>query len=176
MLDSKNAPFAGIIRKQQSKIYPGRLIPRNLNTRSVGASRAECFTMSDSHQPNALSVRAITNKDSHDQLVKECTSHNKPTVLHVFNSSIPRCQTSLSTFESWAATSSPEHDDKIQFAKMNYTSETSFMFKFAPNQLPITVLMVGQGWARTVTGTDIREVARVAGEMMDEHGRLMSGH
>lgn len=117
-------------------------------------------------------LHTLTDKDSHDRLVKECTAHDIPTIIHVYNSSIPRCQSFLSTLESWATTYSSHQSDKMQFAKMDYTSETSFMFKFAPNQLPITVLMVGQGWARTATGTDIREVEKLAGEMLEEYRKL----
>lgn len=128
--------------------------------------------MSQSHRHF---IRIVSNKDSHDQLVKECTSRNIPTILHVYNSSIPSCQAFLLTFESWVKTSSSHNDYKIQVGKMDYTSETSFMFKFAPNQLPITVFMVGQGWARTVTGTDIRDVEKVTEGMMGEYRRLTAG-
>lgn len=114
----------------------------------------------------------ITNRATHDQLVAQCTKHNKPTILHVYNSCIPRCEAFLVEVESWASNSALPSGERIQYAKMDYTSETSYMFKFAPNQLPITVLMVGSGWARTVTGTDIEGIESLAGEMMEEYRRL----
>jgi len=76
-------------------------------------------------------------------------------------------------FESWASDSFSHSGERIQYAKMDYTSETSYMFKFAPNQLPVTVLMVGSGWARTVTGTDIEGIESLAGEMMEEYRKLV---
>lgn len=121
------------------------------------------------------SMRTITNKDTHDILVNQCTRYNIPTVLHVYNSSVPRCQSFLSTWEFWAQKHPSFGSDRVQYAKMDYTPETSNMFKFAPNQLPITVLMVGQGWARTVAGTAMGEIEKVAGEMMEEYHRLTDG-
>lgn len=131
--------------------------------------------MSDSSRQSEHPFHTITNRDTHDQLVAKCTKHNVATILHVYNSAIPRCQSFLTKFESWAKNDSSYSGEQIQYAKMDYTSETSFMFKFAPNQLPITVLMVGQGWARTVTGTDLEGIESSTEEMMGEHRRLTGG-
>lgn len=127
--------------------------------------------MSSSPAHHEQIFRSIINKDTHDQLVKRCTNNNIPTILHVYNSAVPRCQAFLTKLESWA-TSSSYPDQKIQYAKMDYTSKTSFMFKFAPNQLPITVLMVGPGWARTVTGAELEQIEGLVGDMMIEHDKL----
>lgn len=47
------------------------------------------------------------------------------------------------------------------------------MFKFAPNQLPVTVLMVGERWARTVVGTEMGDVEKLVGEMLQEYEKLV---
>ncbi|KAJ4989081.1 hypothetical protein SVAN01_05343 [Stagonosporopsis vannaccii] len=120
--------------------------------------------------------RTITTKAAHDHLVAQCTKSNSPTILHVYNSSVPRCQSFITKFEIWARDRSFCSGERIQYARMDYTSETSCLFKFAPNQLPITVMMVGPGWARTVTGTDMERVESLAEEMMQEYRKLTAGH
>lgn len=52
---------------------------------------------------------------------------------------------------------------------MDYTSETSFMFKFSPHQLLITVVMFGQRCTRTVMGPQIADINRMVVDMMREY-------
>lgn len=130
------------------------------------------FTMTDPSGKQDPRFGAITNRKAHDQLVAQCTKGNIPTILHVYNSAVPRCQTFLVNLEMWAK--NRRNEDSIQYAKMDYTTETSFMFKFASNQLPITVLMVGERWARTVTGAELGEIERMVEEMVDQH-RMLTG-
>jgi hypothetical protein len=138
-----------------------------INTRRLPP---QASTMSDDgYRNHDWSFRTITNKDSHDILIGQCNRYNIPTVLHVYNSSIPQCQSFLAVFESYASKHSAKEGVPIQYAKMDYTPETSFMFKFAPNQLPITVIMYGWKWARTVTGPEIGEIDKVVGEMVREY-------
>jgi hypothetical protein len=126
-------------------------------------------TSDDGHKNHDWSFSTITNKDSYDLLVNQCNRYNIPTALHVYNSSVPSCQSFLSEFESFAKHHDLVKEVRIQYAKMDYTPETSFMFKFAPNQLPITVVMFGQRWARTVTGPRIGEIERLVMEVVREY-------
>ncbi|KAF3039486.1 hypothetical protein E8E12_001795 [Didymella heteroderae] len=123
----------------------------------------------DGYRNHDWSFRTITNRNSHDILVGQCNRYNIPTVLHVYNSSVPRCQSFLTVFEEFAKRHDPVDETSIQYAKMDYTPETSFMFKFAPNQLPITVAMFGGKWARTVTGPEIGEIESMVTEMVKEY-------
>lgn len=123
----------------------------------------------DGYRNHDWSFRTITNKDSHDILIGQCNRYNIPTVLHVYNSSVPRCQTFLAVFEAFANKNLDKDGVRIQYAKMDYTPETSFMFKFAPNQLPITVVMFGLKWARTVMGPEMGEIERTVEEMVKDY-------
>lgn len=133
-------------------------------TRSaIPRSTTPCPPATQTPHPPPPPLRTITDKRSLDLLVAQCNTDNIPTVLHVHNSAVPRCQSFLAVYERFATANASKDGIAIQYAKMDYTSETSAMFKFAPNQLPVTVVMVGRGWARTVTGADIGGIgARVA--------------
>jgi hypothetical protein len=127
------------------------------------------------HSNHDWSTVTTTEKPSHDSLVLQSTTKNISTVIHVYNSSVPRCQSFLSKFETWAKEHASLGDNTVQYVKMDYTSEISLMFKFAPNQLPITVLKVGERWARTVVGTELEETEELIGEMVGECRRLPDG-
>ncbi|KUJ12818.1 uncharacterized protein LY89DRAFT_737726 [Mollisia scopiformis] len=88
---------------------------------------------------------------------------------------------SHATFTSAAETKgTPSYEDlasryrNIAFAQMDYGPETSMLFKFAPNQLPMLKLMYrdknGGMWARTVMGADLRELKAGIDEMLEKAG------
>ena len=102
-------------------------------------------------------VIQIRNRAEHDQIV--AASKTTPTVIHVSNSALPVCK----AFSPQYAQMAQKHEqDGIKFAEMDFTSETSYMFKFSPNQLPVTVCIVREGmntsWAKTVMGTNMNEL------------------
>ncbi|EME48639.1 hypothetical protein DOTSEDRAFT_49073 [Dothistroma septosporum NZE10] len=108
----------------------------------------------------AAKVVQIHNKQEHDEVV----AHSKdiPTVIYVSNSSLPACKTFSPKYEDLAQRWS---HSGIQFCQLEFTSETSMMFKFSPNQLPVTVFMVRDSWAKTVMGPDLREVEAALEEL-----------
>lgn len=131
--------------------------------------------MIDPFKDHFRSLRTMTDKSSHDLLINQRTECDISTILHVYKSSVPRCRSFLSKLELWAKSNSSYNGDQAQHAKMDYTPGRSFVFLFAPNQLPITVLMVGQRWARTVAGTEVGEIERLVRKMMEEYHRLADG-
>lgn len=79
-------------------------------------------------------VIQILDKPGHDQVVAQ--SKGIPTVIYVSNSVLPACKAFQPKYEELARKWSSKG---IKFAQLEFTSATSMMFKFAPNQLPISV-------------------------------------
>lgn len=111
-------------------------------------------------------VIKIHNRAEHDSIVS--SSRTTPTVIHVSNSALPICKAFSPRFAQLAE---KYEQDGLTFAEMDFTSETSYMFKFSPNQLPVTVLIVREGlntaWAKTVMGPELKEL-EAAIEMLKE--------
>lgn len=105
-----------------------------------------------------MPLHQITNKKEHDDAVSQ--SLHTPTVIYVSNSNVPVCKSFTPRIEDMA-----ERYSSIRFYQMELQSETSMLFKFSPNQLPVTVLMVGDRWCRTVMGDDLRELEGALGEL-----------
>ncbi|KXT09197.1 hypothetical protein AC579_424 [Pseudocercospora musae] len=99
----------------------------------------------------------IRNRAEHDHIV--AASKTTPTVIHVSNSALPVCK---AFSPKYAQLAQKYEQDGIKFAEMDFTSETSYMFKFSPNQLPVTVCVVREGmntsWAKTVMGANVNEL------------------
>ncbi|EGP87685.1 uncharacterized protein MYCGRDRAFT_93083 [Zymoseptoria tritici IPO323] len=93
----------------------------------------------------------ITNRAEHDQVVD--TSKQTPTVIYVSNSSHPACREHNPKYEELVKR---KQDTGVRFAQMEFNTDTSMLFKFAPNQLPVTVLMVRDAWCKTFMGPDMR--------------------
>ncbi|SMR53717.1 unnamed protein product [Zymoseptoria tritici ST99CH_1A5] len=93
----------------------------------------------------------ITDRAEHDQVVE--ASKQTPTVIYVSNSSLPVCREHSPKYEELAK---GKLGSGVRFAQMEFNTDTSMLFKFAPNQLPVTVLMVRDAWCKTVMGPDMR--------------------
>ncbi|PVH83138.1 hypothetical protein DL98DRAFT_121193 [Cadophora sp. DSE1049] len=132
----------------------------------------------------------LTNPTSHAQFTRSHEASGAPYVLYVFNFSLPACKAFTPQYEELAAryssnsnpnTSSEEgKENQTTFAQMDFSSETSMLFKFAENQLPVLTLMcresgenwrTGMLWAKMVTGADLRGLEEAIGEMMGRVGR-----
>ncbi|KAM3415212.1 hypothetical protein BST61_g8743 [Cercospora zeina] len=98
-------------------------------------------------------VIQIADRAKHDEIVEK--SHRTPTVLHVSNSSLPACREFSPRYEQLAQRHA---GSGIAFAEMDFNAATSYLFKFSPNQLPVTVAMFGDRWATTVMGTDMGRI------------------
>lgn len=115
-------------------------------------------------------VIQIATKAEHDELVGQ--SKSLPTVIYVSNSVLPACKTFTPKYEKLAEQWAPMG---IRFCQLEFTEKTSMMFKFAPNQLPITVFMVHDSWCKTVMGADLSAIESVLGELLEQAKRPIPG-
>ena len=58
----------------------------------------------------------------------------------------------------------------IRFAEMDSTPETSPMFKFAPTQLPVVLLISEGKWAKTLNVPSIGEIEKGIKELLEKTG------
>jgi thioredoxin-like negative regulator of GroEL len=93
-------------------------------------------------------ITHILNPTEHDQAVAQADA-GTPTIIYVCNSVTPACKAFTPKFHHLA---SIHNAQGVEFCQMDYNHETSMLFKFAPNQLPVITLMVNGNWCRTVTG------------------------
>ena len=103
----------------------------------------------------------LTDRPSHDAAVT--AAEETPTVIYLCNSPLPDCKTFTPKFESLAA----KYQD-VQFCILELTSETSPMFKFAPNQLPVLVFVVKKTWCRTIMGANVRDLEAGIADLLNE--------
>lgn len=118
----------------------------------------------------ASSVTDIPNKEIHDKLMAE--SSNTPTVLYIYNSALPMCKELTPQYRDLASKYKNESSEvSIRFAEMDSTPETSPMFKFAPTQLPVVLLISEGKWAKTLNIPSIGEVEKGIKELVEKTGR-----
>ena len=126
----------------------------------------------------AAKITQIPNKQVHDTMVAE--SEGTPTVIYVSNSSLPACKAFTPKYEALA----DEHDRNvsseyadipaersIRFCQLDFSNETSMMFKFSPNQLPVVVLISEGCWCRTLMSPSVKELESGIGELLKKAGR-----
>lgn len=111
----------------------------------------------------SCNIIQINDKATHDEIVS--LSKDRPTVIHVSNSSLPLCQKFTPEYSSLA--DRWQHEG-INFAVLEFNNQTSMLFKFSPNQLPVTVLMVGDRWCKTVMGANLKGLESAVEELMEE--------
>lgn len=69
----------------------------------------------------------------------------------------------------------------VEFAQMEISSETSSLFKFSPNQLPVLVFMcrehggTGDMWCKTVMGADLEGLRGGVSEMVNRAIFVVAG-
>ncbi|CAK3982308.1 Benzoate 4-monooxygenase [Lecanosticta acicola] len=105
----------------------------------------------------------ILDKPEHDGIVAQ--SKDMPTVIYVSNSVLPACKAFGPKFHALVEQWSPRG---IRFCQLEFTDKTSMMFKFAPNQLPVTVFMVHDNWCKTVMGADAAAMEIALGELLEQ--------
>jgi thioredoxin-like negative regulator of GroEL len=106
-------------------------------------------------------ILQITDKQEHDEAVEQ--SKQTPTVIYVSNSNLPICKSFTPKYYELAQ----RHEQSgVRFCQMEFQTKTSMLFKFSPNQLPVTVLMVHDAWCRTVMGDDMAGLEAALGELM----------
>ena len=108
-------------------------------------------------------VIQLLDQPSHDAVVAE--SKYTPTVIYVSNSSLPLCRDFTPKYEALAT----KHTSQgVKFCQLEFTNKTSCMFKFAPNQLPVTVLVCETVWCKTIMGANINELEAGITQLLDE--------
>jgi thiol-disulfide isomerase/thioredoxin len=119
----------------------------------------------------------ITSATSYSTFTKEAESQGKPTVTYVSSSVLPACKAFTPKYEDLAFQYTVKYD--ITFGQIDYTSDTSMLFKFSPNQLPVLTFMCrenekgsGNMWAKTVMGADLKALESGIEEMLDKAGVL----
>lgn len=119
----------------------------------------------------ASAVTSIPNKEVHDTLMAEST--NTPTVMYIYNSALPICKDFTPQYRDLAAKHNKGGSSEIsvRFTEMDSTPETSPMFKFAPTQLPVVLLISEGKWAKTLNVPSIEEVEKGVEELMEKTGR-----
>ena len=116
------------------------------------------------------SITHIPNKFVHDKIIAE--SATTPTVLYLSNSVLPFCKAFTPKYEALAEKHKSNDASSVRFTQMENTPETSPMFKFAPNQLPVVILISEGRWAKTLMSPSIEEVERGIGELVERVGSL----
>jgi len=121
------------------------------------------------------SIIQITSAASYSTFTNSAESTGKPTVTYVFNSVLPACKVFTPKYENLASHCSSKYD--IIFGQIDYTSDTSMLFKFSPNQLPVLTLVCresergsGNMWAKTVMGADLKALESGIEELLDRAG------
>jgi thiol-disulfide isomerase/thioredoxin len=119
----------------------------------------------------------ITDAASYSTFTKEAEWQGKPTVTYVSNSVLPACKTFTPKYENLVSHYGSKYD--ITFGQIDYTSDTSMLFKFSPNQLPVLALMCresekgsGNMWAKTIMGADLKALESGIAEMLEKAGIL----
>lgn len=113
------------------------------------------------------SVTNIPNKEVHDKLIADSAS--TPTVVYIYNSVLPICKELTPQYRELASKYESESSEvSVRFAEMDSTPETSPMFKFAPTQLPVVLLISEGKWAKTLQVPLIGEIEKGIKELLEE--------
>ena len=114
----------------------------------------------------AAKIIQLGNKAKHDGVIHDCETTDTPTVIYVSNSALPTCKTFTPKYESLAT-----EIEGVRFCQLDFSNETSMMFKFSPNQLPVVVLMRAR-WCRTLMSPSMKELRAGIENLMSQGDRL----
>ncbi|KAK4948281.1 hypothetical protein LTR10_012815 [Elasticomyces elasticus] len=112
---------------------------------------------------NTTSITHISTPAEHDVVVSEAES--QPTIICLVNSVTPVCKAFIKRFEETAARQTASG---VRFCLMEFNNQTSMMFKFAINQLPVVVFMCAGPWSRSVVGATQRDLEVGIEGLLDE--------
>ncbi|KAK3070518.1 hypothetical protein LTR53_010312 [Teratosphaeriaceae sp. CCFEE 6253] len=110
-------------------------------------------------------ITHITNRDEHDVAVAQ--SETTPTVIYLSNSATPVCKAFTKGFER---TAESHASSGIQFCQLEFNNETSMLFKFAPNQLPVVAFMCRGPWCRSVVGATQKDLDAGIKQLLEADG------
>ena len=105
----------------------------------------------------------IPNKATHDEIVNKAHSDSKnstPTIIYVSNSALPICRAFTPKYEDLAEKYSKAGglESNVKFCQLDFSSETSAMFKFSPNQLPVIVFLCKGPWSKTMMSPNVEQL------------------
>lgn len=114
----------------------------------------------------------ITNQATHDKIVDE--SAQTPTVIYVSNSALPICKSFTPKYEALQDKYNGGNNGQmsVRFCQLEISSETSAMFKFSPNQLPVIVLCSRGPWSRTLMSPSVAKLEEAVEDMLERTGRV----
>lgn len=100
-------------------------------------------------------ITQIPDKPTHDRIVAE--SIDRPTILYLSSSVLPACKSFTPQYEALAARDSSD-ETNVRFCQIEYSNQTSPMFKFAQAQLPVVIFMCADRYCETLLSPTIQEV------------------
>lgn len=120
-------------------------------------------------------VYQITNKPALQRV--EAESSSVPTIIYVSNSALPTCRAFTPEYEKLAekysnGNKSGGGDEKsIRFTQIEFASETSALFKFSPNQLPVVTFLCKGPWSKTLMSPSVQQMDEGIKEMLQKAGK-----
>lgn len=110
----------------------------------------------------STTITQIPDKPAHDRIIAEAVS--TPTVLYLSSSVLPACQRFTPEYEQIAQKNEVE-GPAVRFCQMEYSNQTSPMFKFAQAQLPVVIFVYTDRWCQTLLSPTVKKFEAGLGEL-----------
>ena len=116
-------------------------------------------------------IYQITNKPALQKV--EAESSSVPTIIYVSNSALPICRDFTPKYEELAQKYSKDNGDEksIRFTQIEFATETSALFKFSPNQLPVVTFLCKGPWSKTLMSPSVQQMEQSIEEMLQKAGK-----
>lgn len=101
------------------------------------------------------SIAQVPDKPTHDRIIHE--SIERPTVLYLSSSVLPACKAFTPEYERLAG-SSQTQGSGIRFCQIEYSNQTSPLFKFSQAQLPVVIFTCADRYCKTLLSPKVKEV------------------
>lgn len=118
-------------------------------------------------------ITQVPDKPTHDRILAD--SITRPTILYLSSSVLPACKSFTPEYERLASTYQSSQSDELslRFCQMEYSNQTSPMFKFAQAQLPVVIFMVADRWCKTLLSPTVKEVESGIEELKEKARELL---
>lgn len=119
----------------------------------------------------ASQITQITDKSSLQKVGAEAES--TPTVIYVSNGALPACREFTPEYEALAEKYSKQDGQgtSVRFTQSELSSETSALFKFSPNQLPVLLFLSPGPRTKTLMSPSVGNVEQEVEEMLQNVGK-----
>lgn len=120
----------------------------------------------------ASQIYQITDKSSLQRV--GAGAEKTPTVIYVSNDALPACREFTPKYEALAEKYSNRdgQETSVRFTQSELSSETSALFKFSPNQLPVLLFSSPGPKTKTLMSPSIGKVEQEVEEMLQSAGKL----